>query len=171
MSEPSKQTMQEIIPDTDQTRARREHLEAVRQVVGNAYPNRFVRSEIAEKGREDTITAIVEKFRTLEPKVSSGDRPSAEEIDTANQTLSQITVRVAGRIATPPRLMGKAAFVHLSDGSERLQIYVRKADVNAVNNNTGELIAEEGKGWELFGLLDHGDFIGVEGFLFVTKTI
>src|SRR5205823_3874257 len=25
-------------------------------------------------------------------------------------------------------------------------------------------------GWELFGLLDHGDFIGVEGFLFITKT-
>ena len=25
-------------------------------------------------------------------------------------------------------------------------------------------------GWELFNLLDHGDFIGVEGYLFVTKT-
>ena len=25
-------------------------------------------------------------------------------------------------------------------------------------------------GWALFQLLDHGDFIGVEGFLFVTKT-
>src|SRR5204863_2048073 len=35
---------------------------------------------------------------------------------------------------------------------------------------TGGVIEEEGKGWELFGLLDHGDFIGVEGFLFVTKT-
>jgi len=28
----------------------------------------------------------------------------------------------------------------------------------------------EANGWELFGLLDHGDFIGVEGYLFVTKT-
>ena len=25
-------------------------------------------------------------------------------------------------------------------------------------------------GWELFGLLDHGDFIGVEGYLFLTNT-
>src|SRR5207253_1329278 len=62
------------------------------------------------------------------------------------------------------------AFVHLSDGVARLQIYVRKADVKAVNNATLSLIEEEGKGWELFGLLDHGDFIGVEGYLFVTKT-
>jgi lysyl-tRNA synthetase class 2 len=66
--------------------------------------------------------------------------------------------------------MGKAAFVHLSDGKQRLQIYVRKADVNAVNNSTGKLIDEEGKTWDLFRLLDHGDFIGIEGYLFVTKT-
>ena len=66
--------------------------------------------------------------------------------------------------------MGKAAFVHLSDGQTRLQTYIRKADVKAVSNDTGALVQEEAKGWELFGLLDHGDFIGVEGFLFVTKT-
>jgi lysyl-tRNA synthetase class 2 len=51
-----------------------------------------------------------------------------------------------------------------------LQIYVRKADVAAINNDTGVPLAGEGKGWELFGLLDHGDFIGVAGYLFVTKT-
>src|SRR5207245_6353005 len=61
-------------------------------------------------------------------------------------------------------------FVHLSDGVARLQIYVRKADVKAVHNAALSLIEEEGKGWQLFGLLDHGDFIGVEGYLFVTKT-
>jgi len=63
--------------------------------------------------------------------------------------------------------MGKAAFVHLSDGVSRLQIYLRKADIVGVSND-----ADGGNvdGWELFQLLDHGDFIGVEGFLFVTKT-
>ena len=66
--------------------------------------------------------------------------------------------------------MGKAAFVHISDGSSRLQIYVRKADVKPIKNDTGGVIDDEGKGWELFGLLDHGDFIGVEGYLFVTRT-
>ena len=63
--------------------------------------------------------------------------------------------------------MGKAAFVHLSDGISRLQIYIRKADVTGVHNS-----AEGGDvdGWALFQLLDHGDFIGVEGYLFITKT-
>ena len=66
--------------------------------------------------------------------------------------------------------MGKAAFVHLSDGVAAVQIYIRKADAKAVNNATRELIEAEGKGWELFELLDHGDFIGAEGYLFITKT-
>ena len=66
--------------------------------------------------------------------------------------------------------MGKAAFVHLSDGKKRLQIYVRKQDAKPISNDTGKTIDEEGKAWELFGLLDHGDFIGVEGYLFITNT-
>jgi lysyl-tRNA synthetase class 2 len=63
--------------------------------------------------------------------------------------------------------MGKAAFVHLSDGKKRLQIYVKRDEAVGLRNdaNDGEV-----NGWELFGLLDHGDFIGVEGYLFVTKT-
>ena len=63
--------------------------------------------------------------------------------------------------------MGKAAFVHLSDGVTRLQIYLRSADVTGVRNDNqgGEV-----DGWRLFELLDHGDFIGVEGYLFITRT-
>ena len=80
--------------------ARREHLEALRELVGNVYPNKFERSEVVEPGREDTITAVVEKFRGFEPQ----------------DELTKFTVRIAGRIASPPRVMGKAAFVHLSDG-------------------------------------------------------
>ena len=110
------------------------------------------------------------KFHDFEPQTAEGQRPAPEEIELANQQLNAITVRLAGRIASPPRVMGKAAFVHLSDGVSRLQIYIRKADAKAVNNATRELIEEEGKGWELFELLDHGDFIGAEGYLFITKT-
>ena len=159
-----------FIEENDQTRARREHLEALRGLVGNVYPNKFERSQIVEAGREDTITSVFEKFREFEPKATEGGRPIAAEIELANQQLNKFTVRLAGRIASPPRVMGKAAFVHLSDGVSRLQVYVRKADVKAVNNDTRALIEDESKGWELFGLLDHGDFIGVEGYLFVTKT-
>jgi lysyl-tRNA synthetase, class II len=139
-----------FIEANDQTLARREHLEALRELVGNVYPNKFERSDVVETGKEDTITAIVEKFQ-----------------EGTQEDLNKIVVRVAGRIASPPRVMGKAAFVHLSDGVSRVQIYIRKADVIGVRNDAQ---AGEVDGWALFQLLDHGDFIGVEGFLFVTKT-
>ena len=140
-----------FIEENDQTIARRQHLDALRELVGNVYPNKFERSRVVDPNREDTITAIVEKFHN----------------DQANEYLNSFTVRLAGRIASPPRVMGKAAFVHLSDGVSRLQIYIRKSDVTGVRN---EAEGGEVDGWALFQLLDHGDFIGVEGFLFVTKT-
>jgi lysyl-tRNA synthetase class 2 len=156
-----------FIEDNDQTSARREHLEALRELVGNVYPNKFERTEVVEPGREDTISSIVEKFSGFEPHKRDEGRPTNEELELANQQLNHFTVRLAGRIASPPRVMGKAAFVHLSDGLSRLQIYLRKADFTGVRN---EAAGGEVDGWALFQLLDHGDFIGVEGYLFVTKT-
>ncbi|HEY3124797.1 MAG TPA: lysine--tRNA ligase [Thermoanaerobaculia bacterium] len=66
------------------------------------------------------------------------------------------TVRTAGRILAQ-RNQGKAGFLDLSDGSSRLQVYVRKDAV-------GE------RGWELYRALDLGDWIGVEGEIFRTRT-
>lgn len=156
-----------FIEENDQTVARRAHLDALRELVGNVYPNKFERSEIVAAGREDTISSLAEKFRTFEPKTAADGRPSSEELELANRQLNNVTVRLAGRIASPPRVMGKAAFVHLSDGISRLQLYIRRDDVSGVHNDKhgGDV-----DGWKLFQLLDHGDFIGVEGFLFVTKT-
>lgn len=160
--------LQNIVPDNDQTRARREHLGALRQLVGNVYPNKFARSNVTENpSGEDTITSIVEAFKKYEPTVHEGQKPAADELESANAELNKVRVRVAGRIAAPPRVMGKAAFVHLSDGTSRLQIYVRRQDVAGVRNDAD---GGEVNGWDLFGLLDHGDFIGAEGYLFVTKT-
>jgi lysyl-tRNA synthetase, class II len=65
-------------------------------------------------------------------------------------------VRVAGRI-TALRNMGKSQFFDLGDLSGRLQIYL----------NLKELSAEQA---EIFQLLDIGDFIGVEGESFITRT-
>ena len=156
-----------FIEQNDQTEARREHLEAMRALVGNVYPNKFERSHIVDSEKEDTISSVVEKFRTFELAPQVEGRPAPEALEQANEQLKSYVVRLAGRIATPPRVMGKAAFVHLSDGISRLQIYIRKADITGVHNS-----AEGGDvdGWALFQLLDHGDFIGVEGYLFVTKT-
>ncbi|MCA1659589.1 MAG: lysine--tRNA ligase, partial [Verrucomicrobiaceae bacterium] len=65
-------------------------------------------------------------------------------------------LRAAGRI-TAHRNMGKSHFVDLRDGTGRIQVYIHAKEVGP------ELI-------EIFGLLDLGDFIGVEGACFVTKT-
>src|SRR3989442_2628528 len=164
-----------FIEQNDQTEARREHLEALRQLVGNVYPNKFKRSNVtATVSGEDTITSIVAALKKYEPQVKEGEKPSADALESANNELNKIRVRVAGRISAPPRVMGKAAFVHLSDGVSRLQIYVRRQDVvgvrNDVSSSTNLSLSDTVDGWELFGLLDHGDFIGVEGYLFVTKT-
>src|SRR6266576_906519 len=157
-----------FIEENDQTQARREHLEALRTLVGNVYPNKFGRTNVTQTpAGEDTITSIVETFKKYEPTVAEGERPAAEALESANGELNKIRVRVAGRLSAPPRVMGKAAFVHLSDGVARLQIYVRRQDVVGVRNDAE---GGEANGWEVFGLLDHGDFIGVEGYLFVTKT-
>lgn len=64
-------------------------------------------------------------------------------------------VRIAGRIMAIRR-MGKASFAHIKDKDGKIQIYLRKDDV-------GEI-------YEAFRLMDIGDIIGVEGFVFKTKT-
>src|SRR5256886_6034478 len=104
-----------FIEENDQTQARREHLEALRTLVGNVYPNKFERSNVTDTlAGEDTITSIVASFKRYQPPLAEAEKPSAEVLEVANAELNEIHVRVAGRIAAPPRVMGKAAFVHLS---------------------------------------------------------
>lgn len=168
----------EIIKPNDQTEAREHNLKEIEELVGNPYPNKFDRSRIS--GEEDTITKLVGLKQIVEvtreiaeviENLAERERPAPEIKDPLNEKLKALgTVRVAGRLSTPPRVMGKAAFVHLSDGKNRLQIYVRKQDAKAINNDTGELLTEGNTGFSLFKRLDHGDFVGVEGFLFLTNT-
>jgi lysyl-tRNA synthetase, class II len=66
------------------------------------------------------------------------------------------TLRAAGRI-TAHRDMGKSHFLDLRDATGRIQIYIHAKEVGP------ELM-------DLFRLLDLGDFIGVEGTCFVTKS-
>jgi len=65
-------------------------------------------------------------------------------------------VAVAGRV-TARRDMGKSHFLDVSDHSGRLQVYLQ-------DKALGE------QGLHVYQLLDIGDFIGVEGECFVTKT-
>ncbi|MGH9897646.1 MAG: OB-fold nucleic acid binding domain-containing protein, partial [Pyrinomonadaceae bacterium] len=154
-----------FIEDNDQTRARREHLEAIRKLLGNPYPTRYSRTQVVASGKDDTISSITQKFGKYAPVINKDERPSSEVIEKINSELNKIDVRICGRLAVPPRVMGKAAFVHLSDGAARIQIYLRKGETVALGDQ-----GQKVDGWDAFNLLDHGDFIGVDGFLFITKT-
>lgn len=164
-----------IIDDNDQVRARVEHLNELERLVGNVYPNKYERSRMT--GEEDTISNIMafepvmSLTRQLKDATPEGAKPDQELKAELNEKLKAMgNVRISGRLAVPPRVMGKAAFVHLSDGKERLQIYVRRDDAKVIGNDTQQLIENETAAWEVFKLLDHGDFIGAEGFLFLTNT-
>ena len=66
------------------------------------------------------------------------------------------TVSLAGRIMSLRR-MGKASFAHIKDETGKLQIYIRE-DVLGEHN------------YRVFRKFDIGDFIGVTGKVFTTKT-
>ena len=70
-------------------------------------------------------------------------------------------VSVAGRIMSR-RIMGKASFIELQDSKGRIQVYITRDDI----------CSDEDK--EMYNtvfkrLLDLGDFIGIEGFVFRTQ--
>jgi lysyl-tRNA synthetase class 2 len=76
--------------------------------------------------------------------------------DAAALEASGEIVRVAGRLMTK-RGHGKAAFVHMKDADGLLQIYLREDALGA-------------EAYEVATALDLGDWIGVEGSVFRTKT-
>ena len=65
-------------------------------------------------------------------------------------------VQAAGRVVAV-REMGKSTFAHLQDGTDKFQIYLQK-------NTLGE------ESFTAFKAIDLGDFIGVSGELFTTRT-
>ncbi len=69
--------------------------------------------------------------------------------------MPQWIVSVAGRIMSLRR-MGKASFAHVLDMTGKIQVYLKKDDL--------------GESYDHFKLLDIGDIIGVEGYVFRTKT-
>jgi lysyl-tRNA synthetase class 2 len=70
-------------------------------------------------------------------------------------------VRLAGRIMTR-RIMGSASFAELQDSTGRIQLYLKRDDLCPGEDKTlYQTVFKK--------LLDIGDFIGVEGFVFVTQ--
>jgi len=114
---------------------------------------------------EDLKNRRLEKLKKLE---ESGVSPFAYWFDrshTVREALAQhaarkdgppLTVALAGRLMAIRR-MGKASFGHMMDATGRIQIY-------AATDQIGE------DAYQVFKLLDIGDFIGVRGEVFVTRT-
>ena len=112
---------------------RQEKLKKLAELGIVPYPYRFERSHI--------FAAVIAAYKER----------SAEELKEVAAVVS-----CAGRIVAI-RSMGKSVFMHLFDGEERLQIYVRK-----------DMVSE--KDFAVNNLLDIGDIIGVRGTVFKTHT-
>src|SRR5947208_2598564 len=115
--------------EEEQTAQRRAKLDELTQLGVTAYPTQF--------DRRATISQIVQARREQSAETLEQDRPET---------------RVAGRILSI-RGFGKANFLVLSDGLERIQVYIRADALSA-------------RDFQIFKLLDFGDHIGVEGRIF-----
>ncbi len=72
------------------------------------------------------------------------------------------SVRIAGRIMSR-RIMGSASFFELQDHTGRIQVYIRRDDICPEGDPTlYNTVFKK--------LLDIGDFVGVEGFAFITNS-
>ncbi len=104
--------------------------------------------------RRDKLNALREKG--IEPfgRKFEADRYSVDIVDNF-ATHEGKTVTIAGRVISI-RSHGKATFAHLQDYRGRIQVYLRLDQVGQEK-------------YEIFGLVDIGDFIGVTGEVFRTQ--
>lgn len=117
----------------EHTRIRLEKIEKIEELGMESYPYEF---------------DVVDKLSDIITKYSSDDHEKLEN--------EKVKVKTAGRIVAI-RKMGKSAFLHIFDGEEKLQLYIRK-----------DIVSEED--FALFKLLDIADIIGISGTLFKTKS-
>jgi lysyl-tRNA synthetase class 2 len=120
------------LPPSDQSAQRRAKLAALREL-GNPYPNDFRRSA--------WIAELIAEY---------GER-EGESLEAQAKH-----VAIAGRMMSQ-RIMGKASFAHIQDGSGRLQLYVRRDDLP-------EGVYAQFKKWDL------GDIVAARGIVFKTKS-
>ena len=117
-----------------------------------------------ENNQTDINVLIKRRYEELDELKNKGIETFAYSFDTDTysedikndfEKYENKDVRLAGRIMTIRR-MGKASFAHIMDQKGRIQIYLKKDDI--------------GDNYDAFKLMDIGDIIGVEGYVFKTKT-
>ena len=130
MRAPATEPMEKIL---DQEVARREKFEALKARGIEVFPHEYRHTHTIHAAAAEFGPVAKESLEALAPRAS-----------------------VPGRILSV-REMGKATFLDLSDGRERIQVYFKK-----------DLVGESC--WEALKLLDLGDIIGAEGTFFRTRT-
>ena len=98
------------------------------------------------------LKAAFEKEEARMIAEAAGDE---EKLNALLETQKEKIVHSAGRIMSW-RDMGKANFIDVRDGSDRIQVYVRM-------NEIGKEAFADFKKWDI------GDIVGVEGFVFRTR--
>jgi lysyl-tRNA synthetase class 2 len=113
------------------------------------------RQKLAELQQMGIDPYPAEEFKT---NATAGDIKQNYDRDKLNYK----DISIAGRIMSI-RDMGKACFAVIQDATGRLQLYVRKDDICPGEDKTLYDVV-----WKK--LIDIGDIIGVQGFVFTTKT-
>src|SRR6188472_2625101 len=119
--------------EDEQILQRRAHLAELSLLGVDAYPHKFERTA--------TVSDLVRDH-------SEKDGPALEE--------HRIDATTSGRILGL-RSFGKASFLVLSDGRNKIQTYIKKDSLSE-------------RDFRVFQLLDIGDVVGVQGHLFRTRT-
>jgi lysyl-tRNA synthetase class 2 len=141
-----------ILELSEQEIVRRNNLQQLRDLGIDPYP-------AAEYPVTAWSTDIVKDFVDL--PIIGKDEEGNDVRETATPENSPV-VSVAGRIMSK-RIMGKAAFAELQDSKGRIQVYVqRDAICPDENKDFYNIVFKK--------CLDLGDFIGVKGYVFRTKT-
>jgi lysyl-tRNA synthetase class 2 len=113
---------------------------------------------------DDVNDLIKRRYEELHELNEKGFQPYAYsfEVDSDSEDIKENykeddkrNVKIAGRIMAIRR-MGKASFAHIMDHKGRIQMYLRKDEI--------------GDQYTAFKLMDIGDIVGVEGYVFKTKT-
>ena len=81
---------------------------------------------------------------------------TSSEIKNNFKKLENKDVSISGRVMAL-RKMGKASFIHIMDAFGQIQVFIKEDTVG-------------GKIYEAFKLIDIGDFLGINGIVFKTKT-
>ena len=117
-----------------------------------------------EQLRRQSLAALrelgIDPYPAARFDVTSTAREILDGYDEAKGNFAD--VRIAGRIMSR-RIMGSVSFFELQDHTGRIQVYIRRDDICPEGDPTlYNTVFKK--------LLDIGDFVGIEGFAFVTKT-